>query len=112
MLGTDDLMNQKLCIVLTVNVAAFAVEMVGIFFFVLLHSLFGLEVLEAIFIGAFDLFAHLAGVAFLVLRIGWLFLLWCKPLDPELLAGIVILLVLLLELLESGLGFFHRRHDE
>jgi hypothetical protein len=75
MLGTDDLVNQKLCIVLAVNVAAFTVEMLGIFFFVLLHSLLGLEVLEAVFIGAFDLSSHLAGVAFLVLRIEWLFLL-------------------------------------
>ena len=37
-LGTDDLMNQEFCIILTVNVTAFAVEMVRVFLLMLLHG--------------------------------------------------------------------------
>lgn len=37
-LRTDDLMNQKFRIILTVNVTTFAVEMFRVFLFMLLHS--------------------------------------------------------------------------
>lgn len=95
-LGTEDLMNEKLRVVFTVEVTASAVEMIGICLFVLLQVLFGLEVLEAVFVCAFDFVAHFVGVVLLLLRVEWLYLLRCKLWDLTLLAGLVFFLVFLL----------------
>lgn len=59
MFGTDDLMNEELGVVFTVDVAASAVEVVGVFLFVLSQRRFGLEMFETLLVGTFDLVAHL-----------------------------------------------------
>lgn len=58
-LRADDLMDQEFCIVLAIDIAAFAIKVIGILHFVLPHSFVSLEVLEAFFVGAFDFAAHL-----------------------------------------------------
>lgn len=58
MLGTLDLMNQERHVILAVNIAAFAIEVIRIFNLVLDHRLLSLEGPITVVVGASELAVH------------------------------------------------------